>query len=60
MHMILVLANPSKDIFLQTYGPFSNMICLIFQILANFTLVFGLTLNMIYKNKSEEMMKNLD
>lgn len=28
--------------------------------LANFTLVFGMALNMIYKNKSDEKMRNMD
>jgi len=60
MHLILVLANPNLATFLQSYGPFSNLICMIFQVLTNFTLVFGLALNMIYKNKSDEMMKNMD
>ena len=30
MHLILVLANPNLSTFLISYGPYSNLICMIF------------------------------
>lgn len=60
MHLIFVTAHTSTDSFVKIYGGFSNLILMMTQILANFTLVFGLTLTMIYKNKSDEKMRNMD
>lgn len=60
MHLIFVTAHSNLDSFVTIYGSFSNIILMFTQILANFTLVFGLTLTMIYKNKSDEKMRNMD
>lgn len=60
MHMIFLASASSKTSFLTQYAGFSNLICLITQVLINFTLIFGITLNMIFKQKSDEKMRNLE
>ena len=60
MHLILMLGQKNKEEFALTYSGFSNLLCGLKQFLANVTLIFGLALTMIYKQKSEEKMRNMD
>ena len=59
MHIIFIAAQKDNTTFYTTYSDFGNLICIIFQVMSNLTLVFGLALTFIYKNKSDEKMHNL-
>lgn len=60
MHIIFIAAQPDKKSFYKTYSEFGNLICIMTQLLTNFTLIFGLSLTLIYKNISDDKMRNLD
>ena len=59
MHIIFISAQKDNKTFYTTYSEFGNLICIIYQTFANFTLIFGLALTLIYKNKSDEKYRNL-
>jgi hypothetical protein len=59
MH-IIILNVISKDNFLRFYSNFSMILNLIFLILTNLCLIFGVTIAMIYYEKSEERHRRLD
>jgi len=61
MHLVVIMnANPNKLSFLQVYAPISRDINIVFMIFTSFALIFGFALSMIYKNKSDEKMRNMD
>lgn len=60
MHIIFVAAHSDNNKFHDTYADSANLICIITQVLTNMSLVFGLSLTLIYKNISDEKQRNLD
>lgn len=60
MSLFSVVNQGKKAAYLNAYSGLSNNLCAIQQVIANFTLVFALTLTLIYRQKADELMKNLD
>ena len=60
MHLILMIGQKDKEEFMITYATFSNLLCAMTQFFANVTLILGLTLTLIYKQKSDDKMRNMD
>ena len=61
MHLFVVM-NQSKDKtqFLQLYASVCVAINIIFMVLTSFALILGLALTLIYKQKSEDKLRNMD
>ena len=60
MHLIVLLNQQNKASFLELYSKISTVINIIFMIFASFAEILGLTLTFIYKEKSDEKMRNMD
>ena len=60
MHIIFISAQSKDDEFYKTYSLNGNLVCIIMQVLANLALVLGFSLSFIYRNISQEKMRNLD
>ena len=60
MHLIVLLSQSNKTLFLQLYQLISITVNAVFMIFTSFCLVLGLALTLIYKQKSDEKMRNLD
>jgi hypothetical protein len=60
MHMISILSQGDKSTFLQLYSKISNIVAIVFMIFASFGLIMSLALTMIFRQKSEEKMRNMD
>lgn len=54
LHLLLISFIGDYTRFYDLYAPFSMMFNLIFLLLANFGAIFGLTITLIYKEKSEQ------
>jgi hypothetical protein len=61
MHLVVIM-NGSEDklSFLNVYAPISRDINIVFMIFTSFSLILGFCLSLIYKNKSDEKMRNMD
>lgn len=60
MHLIVLLSQNNKTLFLQLYQLISITVNAVFMIFTSFCLILGLALTLIYKQKSDEKMRNLD
>ena len=61
IHLVVIMnSSPDKVSFLTVYAPLSRDITVVFMIFASFSLVLGLCLSLIYKNKSDEKMRTMD
>jgi len=61
IHLVVIMnASPDKTSFLTVYAPLSKDITIVFMIFTSFSLVLGLCLSLIYKNKSDEKMRTMD
>jgi len=58
MSMLYLFAQSEKEAFLKGYSTYANTILIGNQVLANFSLIFGLTLTMIYYRKQQELPMN--
>lgn len=60
MHIIIIgsISDPVK--FLTMYVPFAMILNLIFLILTNFCVIFGITIALITKEKANERARQLD
>ena len=60
MHIILIgtILDPVK--FLNMYAPFAMIFNLIFLILSNFCVIFGITIALILREKANEQARQLD
>ena len=54
MHIILLAIIKDDSLFISMYVNFALVFNLLFLILSNFCLIFGITIALIYKQKSEE------
>jgi hypothetical protein len=61
MHLLILnSAMADKLSFLQLYSKVTLSINIVFMIFTTFALVFGLSMSLIYKQKSDEKMRNMD
>jgi len=60
LHVLLISFIEDYTKFYDLYAPFSMMLNLMFLVLANFGTIFGLTITLISKQKSEEQKSRLD
>lgn len=60
MHLIIILSQPDKLSFLQLYSKACHIIAVIFIALSSFALVLGVTLSLMYKQKTDEKMTNMN
>mmetsp|Transcript_11774 Transcript_11774/g.19867 ORF Transcript_11774/g.19867 Transcript_11774/m.19867 type:complete len:185 (+) Transcript_11774:414-968(+) len=60
MHLVLLLFLGDKEQFVASYQPFSNIIVCVTSIIANFIMVFGTAQLIIFKQKADEKMRNMD
>ena len=60
LHIVTVLAAPTLLDFVKFYARFARNINIIFLVLSNMALILGLTMSLIYRQKSQEKMRNLD
>jgi hypothetical protein len=60
LHIILISYINDQSRFVDLYSPFSMIFNLFLLILANFSMVLGVAIALIYKQKSEEKLRNLD
>jgi hypothetical protein len=49
-----------KAAYMGAYAAFANSLCLIQQIFCSLTLIIAITLTLIYRQKADELMRNLD
>jgi hypothetical protein len=54
LHVLLIGFIEDYTRFYDLYAPFSMMFNLIFLLFTNFCAIFGLTITLIFKQKSEE------
>jgi cellulose synthase/poly-beta-1,6-N-acetylglucosamine synthase-like glycosyltransferase len=60
MHLIVLLSQNNKTLFLQLYQLISITVNAVFMIFTSLCFILGLALTLIYKQKSDEKMRNLD
>lgn len=61
MHLMVVMAPmETTEKFMNLYSYVSQSINIIFMIFTSFALILGLAMTLIYKNKSDEKMRNMD
>lgn len=60
LHIFILLSITDVVKFLEFYARFARVINLIFLVLANLALILGITMSMVYKQKSQEKMRVLD
>ena len=60
LHIFILLSITDVTKFVEFYAKFARVINLIFLVLANLALILGITMSMIYKQKSQEKMRVLD
>ena len=60
MSLFSVVNVGKKDEFMVAYGKFANSLCSIQLIFTSIVLIFAITLTLIYKQKADELMRNLD
>ncbi len=60
MHIILIGAIQDPVKFLNMYVPFAMIFNLIFLILTNFCVIFGITIALITREKANERARQLD
>jgi len=60
LHLLFLFSISDQTKFLTTYAVFARNINFLFLILVNFCLIFGITLALVYKQKSEEKVRYLD
>lgn len=60
LHIFILLSITDVAGFLEFYAKFARVINLIFLVLANLALILGITMSMVYKQKSQEKMRILD
>ena len=53
MHLILISVSADQAGFLVMYEPLAVVLSLVFLIFANFTVIFGFALSLIYREKAE-------
>ena len=60
MSLFSVVNMGTKKAYIDAYSSFANSLCGIQQIFCSITLIFALTLTLIYRQKADELMRNLD
>jgi hypothetical protein len=60
VHLIVINNSGSKEMFLNVYANICRDINIVFMIFTSFALILGICLAMIYKNKSDEKIRNMD
>lgn len=60
IHLIVINNTSSKDQFLSVYANICKDVNIVFMVFTSFALILGICLAMIYKNKSDEKMRNMD
>ena len=60
LNLIVILSQSDRTAFLQLFSKISTIINIVFMIFTSFCLVLGLSLTLIYKQKSDEKMRNMD
>eukprot|EP00347_Sterkiella_histriomuscorum_P023584 403334088 len=60
MHLIVILSQNDRGSFLQLYSKISTIVNIVFMVFTSFCLILGLSLTLIYKQKSDEKMRNMD
>jgi uncharacterized membrane protein len=60
MSLFTIINMSTKQAYVGAYAAFSNSLCLVMQIFCGITLVFATALTLIYKQKADELMRNLD
>jgi hypothetical protein len=60
MHIIFLSAHPDNDNFHKVYAETANLICIVTLVLTNLTLIFGMSLTLIYKAISDKKQRNLE
>lgn len=60
LHIIILISITDSVKFIDFYAKFARNVNIIFLILANLALILGLTMSMVYRQKSKEKMHQLD
>ena len=60
LHIIILISITDTVKFIDFYAKFARNVNIIFLILANLALILGLTMSLVYRQKSKEKMFNLD
>ena len=60
LHIIVISYIKDQKQFVELYAPFAMIFNLFLLILANLSVVLGVAIALIYKQKSEEKIRNLD
>ena len=60
LHIIILISITDTTKFTEFYGKFARNVNIIFLILANLALILGLTMSLIYRQRSKEKMFQLD
>ncbi len=60
IHLIVINNTASKEQFLSVYANICRDVNIVFMVFTTFALLLGICLAMIYKNKSDEKMRNMD
>lgn len=60
MHLIILAVESESRKFLAMYMPFAMIFNMAFLVLSNLCLIFGITIALIYKEKSEDRQRSLD
>ena len=60
MHLIVLMNQPEKASFISFYSLIGSVINIVFMVLTSFAFILGLSLTMIYKQKSDEKMRDMD
>ena len=60
LHIIILISITDATKFTEFYGKFARNVNIIFLILANLALILGLTMSLIYRQRSKEKMFQLD
>lgn len=60
LHIIILISISDRLKFIEFYAKFARNVNIIFLILSNLALILGLTMSMVYRQKTIEKMRMLD
>ena len=60
LHIVTLFGAPNLLEFVKFYARFARIITVAFMILTTMALILGITMSLIYRQKSQEKMRSLD